>query len=70
MKRKIFAVLILTALVLGGASAQLMFGVSGAIPSDSNQFKFDNVVNQLKDGNGVMYGVFGEIAFRKLDSCG
>lgn len=66
MKRKIFAVLILTALVVGGASAQLMFGVTGAIPMDSTNFKAADVVAQLKEGNGVLYGFTGELAFRKL----
>lgn len=66
MKRKLLAVLLLTALVVGGASAQLMFGVTGALPMDSTNFKVADVVNQLKEGNGVMYGFTGELAFRKL----
>lgn len=66
MKRKIFAVVLLTALVLGGASAQLMFGVTGAIPMDSTKFKASDVITQLKEGNGVLYGFEGELAFRKV----
>ncbi len=65
MKRKLLAVLLLTALVVGGASAQLMFGVSGAIPTSEN-LKVKDVVAQFKDGNGIFYGAFAELAFRKL----
>lgn len=65
MKRKLLAVLLLTALVVGGASAQLMFGVSGAIPT-SQDLKMKDVVAQFKDGNGIFYGAFAELAFRKL----
>lgn len=66
MKRKLLAVLLLTALVVGGASAQLMFGVTGAIPTGTSNFTFNDVATRLQNGEGVFYGVVGELAFRKL----
>lgn len=61
MKRKLIAVLALAALVVAGASAQLMIGVSGALPLDTEPDSFEQVANQFQSGQGIFYGGFIEL---------
>lgn len=61
MKRKLIAVLALAALVVAGASAQLMIGVSGALPLDTKPEKLDTIIDQFQGGKGVFIGGFAEL---------
>jgi hypothetical protein len=67
MNRKFTAILAIAALVVAGASAQLMIGVSGAIPMGStDQLDAQQIMTQLEDGNGVLYGGLVELGLGKL----
>ena len=65
MNKKLAAVLIIVALVLGGASAQLMLGVSGALPMDA-QMSAEELKAAFTDGSAIMYGGFVELGLGKL----
>lgn len=66
MKRKFFAVLVLAALVAAGASAQLVIGVSGALPMDTNDASYQQVADQFKSGQGVFYGAYAEVIMHRV----
>ena len=66
MKRKLIAVLALAALVVAGASAQLMIGVSGALPLDTKPDNYDQIANQFQSGQGIYYGGFIELGLGKI----
>lgn len=66
MKRKLIAVLALAALVVAGASAQLMIGVSGALPLDSSNTNYQQIADQFKSGQGVFYGGFVELGLGSI----
>jgi hypothetical protein len=65
MNKKIFIVIALVALVSGGAFAQLAFGVSGALHSDS-QLSASGISDAFRTGDNIYYGGFIEILGRHL----
>jgi hypothetical protein len=65
VKKKLFVVFAMVALVAAGASAQLMFGVSGALHMDT-QLDSNQIIDQFQQGEGIFYGPFAEIAFGRL----
>ena len=65
MKTKIFALVALLALAGMGASAQLMFGVTGALHMDK-QLSAGEIQAAFENGEDIWYGGFGEIAFGRL----
>jgi len=66
MKKKLTAVLILAAMLVAGASAQLMIGVSGALPLDNDNASFDQIKNQFQTGQGIFYGGFLELGMHQI----
>jgi hypothetical protein len=66
MKRKLLAALILAVVLVAGASAQLIVGVSGALPLDSNKTSYQQIADQFKSGQGVFYGAFIEVVMHKV----
>lgn len=63
--RKLVAVLAIIAFAVTGASAQLMFGVSGALHMDE-MMSASEIQAAFQDGQYVWYGGFAEIAFGRL----
>ena len=66
MKRKLIAVLALAALVVAGASAQLMIGVSGALPLADDNASYQQIADQFKSGEGIFYGGFVELGLGRV----
>ena len=66
MKKKLTAVLILAAMLVAGASAQLMIGVSGALPLDSKDTSYSQIADQFQSGQGIFYGGFVELGLGRL----
>ena len=66
MKRKFIAVLALAALVVAGASAQLMIGVSGALPLADDNASYQQIADQFKTGEGIFYGGFVELGLGRV----
>jgi hypothetical protein len=66
MKKKLVVVLALAALVAVGASAQLVIGVSGALPLWSQPQNAQQISTAFQTGNGIYYGGFVEIIMHKV----
>lgn len=66
MKKKLTAVLILAAMLVAGASAQLMIGVSGALPMDSKDTSYSQIADQFQSGQGIFYGGFVELGLGRV----
>lgn len=65
MERKILATAILAIVLISGASAQLMFGLNGALHMDK-QMTATEIKDAFQKGEGIWIGGFGEIAFGRL----
>ncbi len=65
MKKKLAAVLAIAVLVLAGASAQLMLGVSGALPMDSSMSATE-IKDAFTSGDFIMYGGFLELGMGNI----
>jgi len=66
MKKKLTAVLVLAAMLVAGASAQLMIGVSGALPLDSSDTSIEKLADQYQSGQGIFYGGFLELGMHQI----
>jgi hypothetical protein len=66
MKKKLTAVLVLAAMLVAGASAQLMIGVSGALPLDSSNTSVEQLSDQFQSGQGIFYGGFVELGMHQI----
>jgi hypothetical protein len=66
MNKKLTAVLVLAAMLVAGASAQLMIGVSGALPLDSKDTSYSQISDQFESGEGIFYGGFVELAMHQV----
>jgi hypothetical protein len=66
MKKKLVVVLALAALVVVGASAQLVIGVSGALPMYTAPNNAQEITTAFQTGNGIYWGGFLEIIMHKV----
>jgi hypothetical protein len=65
MKRKLAALIAIVAIAASGAYAQLIVGVSGALPMDT-QMNAADIQAAFQDGSAIMYGGFAELGFGKV----
>lgn len=62
MKKKLAAALVIITLVVVGASAQLMLGISAALPLDTTSGAASTIQSAFDSGNGLYWGPMIEIA--------
>lgn len=60
LRKKLAALFAVLALAAAGASAQLMIGVSGALPMDS-KLDAESISAAFKEGSAILYGGFAEL---------
>ena len=65
MKRTFIVILLVACLAVPAVFGQLVFGVSGALYTDT-KLSFNDTVSRFQDGDGIFYGPFVELGMNQL----